>query len=463
MNKMKGKEKKIQLKFFSTIRVLACLIIISGLFNSRHHQTIIVVTDSRQQDKPKQQNRGIRINHHNEKYLLYLSHSGYSNQLIGIEKASYMAILTNRTLVLPPIIPHLTVDTKELSFPHYTYRTDPLYRTDPISGGDWTTAHYSRDILRVRRDLVIAGASELPFPSHKTILDFDVLMRNVRNNSSSSLKLIDMRDFAFNILGEGNIHRKDFEWCKMEGSAAKKMSKPSTFLQSLMALSRRCHDGYDIAIIGSAFRLPPGGEKVIDQPTRIAIENFFQQMPPTPRFKTLQREMFRLLSPNGSDDNGGYVGVHVRFWDNMEISNDCQRAKDVYQSILGELRDYQKNNSNNGERITVLVGDSHPAALRCFEYFDVENEFIATTTSAILKRNPNLQRKVEELPVENSTIYAVLDQAMLALAKKFFFGAVWKDGFNGFYSTYQARIQSMQKHRTQILSRLLLDGGDGSS
>jgi len=42
------------------------------------------------------------------RYLLFYSHSGFSNQLIGMERVAYLALATNRTLVLPPVVPHKT-------------------------------------------------------------------------------------------------------------------------------------------------------------------------------------------------------------------------------------------------------------------------------------------------------------------------------------------------------------------
>ena len=41
-----------------------------------------------------------------EQYLLYFSHSGFSNQLRGLQGAVRLALVTNRTLVLPPPLYH---------------------------------------------------------------------------------------------------------------------------------------------------------------------------------------------------------------------------------------------------------------------------------------------------------------------------------------------------------------------
>jgi hypothetical protein len=43
----------------------------------------------------------------NTKYLLYFAESGWANQEICLEHAFYMARALNRTLILPPVLPHL--------------------------------------------------------------------------------------------------------------------------------------------------------------------------------------------------------------------------------------------------------------------------------------------------------------------------------------------------------------------
>jgi hypothetical protein len=58
-----------------------------------------------------------KFQHNHHKFLLYYTHSGFSNQLICLDQAASFALATNRTLVISPVRPHAT-------FPEY--RNDNL-------------------------------------------------------------------------------------------------------------------------------------------------------------------------------------------------------------------------------------------------------------------------------------------------------------------------------------------------
>lgn len=44
-----------------------------------------------------------------ENFLVFSSHSGFSNQLLGLSRAAILAYVSNRTLVIPPILGHFAV------------------------------------------------------------------------------------------------------------------------------------------------------------------------------------------------------------------------------------------------------------------------------------------------------------------------------------------------------------------
>jgi hypothetical protein len=45
-------------------------------------------------------------------FLLYYTHGGYSNQLIALQHAAQLAYKLNRTLVIPPVLPHTNEEIK---------------------------------------------------------------------------------------------------------------------------------------------------------------------------------------------------------------------------------------------------------------------------------------------------------------------------------------------------------------
>ncbi|CAI5505841.1 unnamed protein product [Closterium sp. Naga37s-1] len=68
-----------------------------------------------------------------ERFLVYASHSGFNNQVLGFTRALHMAALLNRTLVIPPKLPHMSGAGGNL---------------DPATFRDSAWAVYSRHLLR---------------------------------------------------------------------------------------------------------------------------------------------------------------------------------------------------------------------------------------------------------------------------------------------------------------------------
>ena len=91
-------------------------------------------------------------NNADERYLLFFSHSGISNQFLGLEGAAYLAFATNRTLVLlPPVLPHVTADTDDLKYPNFTSKA--------AGGGCGPYAGYHRFISSYVHEYVKLAAS----------------------------------------------------------------------------------------------------------------------------------------------------------------------------------------------------------------------------------------------------------------------------------------------------------------
>ncbi|CAI5969072.1 unnamed protein product [Closterium sp. NIES-65] len=68
-----------------------------------------------------------------ERFLVYASHSGFNNQVLGFTRALHMAALLNRTLVIPPKLPHMSGAGGNM---------------DPATFRDSAWAVYSRHLLR---------------------------------------------------------------------------------------------------------------------------------------------------------------------------------------------------------------------------------------------------------------------------------------------------------------------------
>ncbi|KAL9183055.1 hypothetical protein ACHAXT_004842 [Thalassiosira profunda] len=75
------------------------------------------------------------------------------------------ALATNRTLVLPPVLPHLTFRTKRLRFSQYKARAAGN-QCGPYDA-------YQKFVKRVYTDAKAARDESTPFPSFLELFDFD--------------------------------------------------------------------------------------------------------------------------------------------------------------------------------------------------------------------------------------------------------------------------------------------------
>ena len=75
----------------------------------------------------------------NNKYLLFYQHAGFSNQLMALDSANKLAKITNRILVLPPILPHCPEKASNI-YPSWECKyglSSPLDATNAVL---WTNA-----------------------------------------------------------------------------------------------------------------------------------------------------------------------------------------------------------------------------------------------------------------------------------------------------------------------------------
>ena len=405
-----------------------------------------------------------------EQYLLYFSHSGFSNQLQGLQGAARLALATNRTLVLPPLLPHSSTDKKTLSY--------PLFRARAAGNNCRAWREYSNFQEWVHRDVMatvhvhakhysdlksLSQSQKNPFPSYKALIDVDVLAQ------STGLKIIDMPEFANEKKDATNYNN----WCKGDDTIRNKMvngcGDKATFLEMVSAFRKACGRGSDsaknrnsrIAVIGSGFVLPRiipnpnyfANAKYFGETVGGAMDDFFYQLPSSPEFTSLLREMYALFP-------SGYVGVHIRFRDKMVI-DDCDDAAVVqtYADILRDLNAMKtmhgkgSGNENENENHTttrvshVLIGNGNKAALRCFDHHS-KGLYTATTVNQLIESNGRLQAMLNGIPSEQSTIYLLMDLILLGLADQLAFAHL-----DVVANTFQFQIKSIHKYKDVILKR----------
>ena len=152
------------------------------------------------------------------RYLLFYGHSGFSNQLIGMERVAYLALVTNRTLVLPPVLPHATSKKAKAqqSFPEFIARTSGI--------GCLPFDRYHGLVEVVKDDVKKARDPKLPFPSFMDLFDF-------KEFKKAGLKVVDMTEFA-----KHKENTRFGRWCKGPKNEIEKKMIPYCDKGECMAL-----------------------------------------------------------------------------------------------------------------------------------------------------------------------------------------------------------------------------------
>ena len=125
-------------------------------------------------DVAKQRQRQVR-----QKYLYYYSHSGISNQLLGLARAAQLCFSTNRILILPPVLPHYGEFPEEfLSFHGRT-----------AGGGCNPYEQSATFIVAARYDAVLCKRNQYNYPKFSEIINISELSRLM------NVTMIELGDF----------------------------------------------------------------------------------------------------------------------------------------------------------------------------------------------------------------------------------------------------------------------------
>ena len=412
------------------------------------------------------------------RFLVYYTASGFTNQLLSLQRAAHLALATNRTLVLPPILPHKTADRKNLQFPAFGWRgvgSKCAAMDKYIMFAE--SAH--QDVLATRHAVNVKN--NVASSSYSAILDLNQL-------KSTGLKIIDMPEFA-----KEESNTEDSNWCKGNDHTKLNMVRncghKTSFHKMVETLQQSCGTER-VAVIGAAYTIPHITDKdeikairnnnnttkindmhEISHEVIEKVEDFFNQLPPSLKVQTLLKGMYHQLAKPA----GEYLGVHIRFKDGLTIDNCGEDSvKKTYEQIFKDLphpakKDGSNKGSSGSNQATVLIGNSNPAAQRCFQHYNSKlgYSYEAVTINNILdsqqQQNENnhtatnpsstvsLKKILEDVGKESdkSTVYLLLDMMLLGLANQVQYGKVKTNA-----GTFQARIKKIHAGRDTILKRL---------
>jgi len=357
-----------------------------------------------------------------EKFLIYFSHGGFGNQIIGLQNAAMLALATNRTLVLPPVTPHLT-DKGEKRFPQFEYRE--IGSPDgcrSVERSDEIIEIFKRD-SEASKDLT----NEKDYPSFQEIIDFKALQRQ-----GVPLRVIDLPTFMV-----------DREVSSFSGGRDRNIS---------FALDGRCtgdrrtwgytmvlksfYDNFwdkPVAMTGSGLfitsPMEPLSEKILLNCSDCDKSSVFMGFPLAPKFLSVLQHAFQHIPRP-------YVGVHLRFDDSETIR--CNQVGHQYEELFGKIAERAPANTT-----TVFTGTIKENVRSCFDQHKGPNSTLTLwTMDDLFAKDDKIRELAEQFIQEESTISLLMDLFMIAMGD-----AIVADQSG----TFHRLIRAQNKNRETIL------------
>jgi hypothetical protein len=447
-------------------------------------------------------------------FLLYLAHSGYSNQVNALQRAAQLAYKLNRTLVVPPVLPHTTDEVK--LFPNWK----------PDTVGQWCHAakHYATHQIkammqadRASRSATDKNSRWSKFPSFANIIDFSVL------TEITGLKTLDLDEFMqhkskgrlghaaakgfskssfssyntsvhtwcnANVNLNVTYHHNSVRNCNVDRDLADNYSTLLTYIQRQLDQQHqqveRWEDGYyrhdcRVLNVGSAFLLR---NKFHSDPAAPLFNAFFNNYPLVEPWTSILKTLLADVGEN-------FLGVHVRVLDRHKA---CTDSENLYQVAAGDVWALynnnhainnnattisQKNSSNNiqyyddskKKNVLLIVGRVNGNSKLCLQQAlqkeaagagGKKNSTNISSTTDMLQvvtvndlidshdNKKQLQEWISSIEMEVSTIYLLLDQFLLALSEHL----VMHSAYPNNASTFQQEIAKRHAYRRENLINL---------
>lgn len=395
-------------------------------------------------------------------YLLYYPHAGFTNQLFAIIRASELARLTNRTLVLPPVLPHCPDEPKEYGW--------GCQKHEPVEIA-------IQRVLKDAKRVASVGREMSAFPSFAEIIDFD--------SAPAPYSFVDLPDFmdAFaeyhgidnadaaekkNLTGEAKIQARIKRRRELEGLVDDEFAVGNMTLQKMMSKSyegpvsnrdaptiflENFRNEDRVAVTASAFNFK----------LKVKSHTPIWSLRPTEKFVAV---LHRIVAQIGT----GYVSLHIRFGDwyvsKLETLNqDCGKDSfmvNTFEKIYQMIEDEVGAGRADADGI-VYLGSNLNRAKECFDTIlgsrkatkVGRNGTVAagvgnvTTLFDVLAADPRIRDLMGEIRLEENTKASVLDQLLIGLGK-----VMLTENAMGMGSTFQNMLRVRHKHREDLLSRI---------
>lgn len=327
---------------------------------------------------------GVERNGTKSSYLYYYAHSGFSNQLIGLAKAAQLAYYTNRTLILPPVLPH----------------------NARSAGSDCTPYKKSIKFIGMAKDDA-KRCMHYPRKHEK----FSEIMDVSKISQATGVQFIDLKDFIelepeltsqYFLQADTSLHLID-----LGGKCTLNYTRPYS---ELVDYFQTLYSNHSVAIIPSAFAI-----KSEDSQSYFFRDQFLA-FPPSHQLSTVLQGIYREEGPTSLHDN--YIGVHVRYTDNYKFSCSAESKTNALHKIRHEMVSVVEENDRNNTPV-VFFASSLPTAVICYKMFLKKAGIPTFDLEDLLVGCPDVM--LSKVNVQKSILFPVLDQIIVSLGIKIVF------------------------------------------
>jgi hypothetical protein len=217
-----------------------------------------------------------------------------------------------------------------------------------------------------------------------------------------------------------------------------------TFNQEMFNQRHKNKRNCNVAVLGSAFAIRNSFSE-FDKNASHLFHDFFYGFRTPDKLSTLLKHIYAKLPK-------GYIGVHVRVEDRTpaQMKDKTQfppcgdKNGTLYKNVLERIF---VGDSNETAPASVLIGRVNSNSKNCFQKF-AKGRCNVTTVNDIVDGDEEIQRLIDNIHLEKSTIYLLLDQFLIALAERI--------EMESFYpvSTFQINIRERHRFRNKKIAML---------
>lgn len=372
-------------------------------------------------------------------YIYYLACNGFANQLIGMEVALRIAYSTNRTLIIPPLLPH----HKEA--PYRQFRGINFFGLSLNPEKFIEGVNSSLDHVATVQSL----SSRNDFPSWSEILKLAVL------TNQTGVKIVDLYDF---IKTNGNACVYEFWRQPSPPVPIVALTNRSKDWVEFIDLFTKQYASHPVALLGSSFVLNHYGSDLFTSHERLFFRHNFDvhnQIAAAVKSLPLSTNMLKLCKAAMSHLPDKYFAVHLRTGDFASERIQSCHDEVVVEQFNAVIEGLNKTNAN--EDSTIYVASNDGRARDCFNVI-TQNKYNLVNLTMIVDEDsrssrPDIRQLTDTISVSDSVKYLLLDLYLVSMGTEIFFAMInFEEGHR--YSTFQNLMKNLHAERSQRLKQL---------